>query len=39
MMAVGLVEILKALEGRFGADGHDLARDTLRRVGTESPRR
>ncbi len=33
MMAVGLIELLKALEDRFGADGHDLARDALRRVG------
>lgn len=33
MMAVGLIEMLKAIEEAFGADGHDVARDALRRVG------
>ncbi|MCA1832910.1 MAG: hypothetical protein ABR548_00565 [Actinomycetota bacterium] len=33
MMAVGLIEMLKAVEERFGADGHDAAKEALRRVG------
>jgi hypothetical protein len=33
MMAVGLIEILTAVEERFGADGHDVARKALNRVG------
>jgi hypothetical protein len=33
MMAVGLIEMLKAVEERFGKDGHDTARDALSRVG------
>lgn len=33
MMAVGLIEALKAVEERFGADGHDVVRAALRRVG------
>ena len=33
MMAVGLIEMLKAMEAQFGADGHDAARAALRRVG------
>ena len=33
MMAVGLIEMLKAFEDHFGAEGHDVARAALRRVG------
>lgn len=33
MMAVGLLEMLKAIEGRFGKEGHEVARDALRRMG------
>ncbi|HVL91275.1 MAG TPA: hypothetical protein VM841_13660 [Actinomycetota bacterium] len=33
MMAVGLIEMLKAIEAAFGADGHDVARAALRKVG------
>jgi hypothetical protein len=33
MMAVGLIEMLKAFEQRFGAEGHDVAREALRSVG------
>lgn len=33
MMAVGLIEMLKAIEATFGADGHDVAREALRSVG------
>jgi len=33
MMAVGLIEILKAVEERFDGDGHDVARAALNRVG------
>lgn len=33
MMAVGLIEMLKAFEERFGGDGHDIARAALRSVG------
>jgi hypothetical protein len=33
MMAVALIEVLTALEARFGADGHDVARAACRRVG------
>ena len=33
MMAVGLIEMLSALESSFGAAGHDVARAALRRVG------
>jgi len=33
MMAVGLIEMLKDIEQRFGGDGHDVARAALRRVG------
>ena len=33
MMAVGLIEVLKAVEEQFGADGHDVARAALNRVG------
>jgi hypothetical protein len=33
MMAVALIEMLKAVEARFGAEGHDVAREALRRVG------
>ena len=33
MMAVGLIEMLKAVEERFGADGHDIARASLKNVG------
>lgn len=33
MMAVGLIAMLKAIEERFGADGHDAARAALRDVG------
>jgi hypothetical protein len=33
MMAVGLIEMLKAIEEQFGGDGHDIARAALRRVG------
>lgn len=33
MMAVGLIEMLKDIEERFGGDGHDVARAALRRVG------
>lgn len=33
MMAVGLIEMLKAVEARFGADGHDVAREALRTIG------
>lgn len=33
MMAVGLIEALKAVEERFGGEGHDVVRSALRRVG------
>lgn len=33
MMAVGLIEALKSVEERFGAEGHDVVRSALRRVG------
>ena len=33
MMAVGLIEALKAVEERFGAEGHDVFRQALARVG------
>jgi len=33
MMAVGLIGMLKAVEERFGGDGHDVAREALREVG------
>lgn len=33
MMAVGLIEALKAVEETFGAEGHDLMRAALARVG------
>jgi len=33
MMAVGLIEMLKAVEAQFGGDGHDAARQALNRVG------
>jgi len=33
MMAVGLIEMLTAIEAQFGAGGHDVARAALRRVG------
>ena len=33
MMAVGLIGMLKAIEERFGADGHDVARAALKEVG------
>jgi hypothetical protein len=33
MMATGLIEMLKAVEERFGGEGHDVARDALQRVG------
>jgi hypothetical protein len=33
MMAVGLIEALKAVEERFGAEGHDTFRAALSRVG------
>lgn len=33
MMAVGLIEMLKAVEERFGAEGHDVARAALKRTG------
>ena len=33
MMAVGLIEALKAVEERFGAEGHDVFREALARVG------
>ena len=33
MMAVGLIEALKSVEECFGAEGHDVVRDALRRVG------
>lgn len=33
MMAVGLIEMLKAVEAEFGAAGHDAARAALNRVG------
>lgn len=33
MMAVGLIEMLKSIEERFGADGHDVVRAALRSVG------
>jgi hypothetical protein len=33
MMAVGLIQMLKAIEATFGADGHDVARAALREVG------
>jgi hypothetical protein len=38
MMAVGLIEMLKTFEERFGADGHDAARAALRRVGEKIAR-
>ncbi len=33
MMAVGLIEALKAVEERFGGEGHDVFRSALSRVG------
>ena len=33
MMAVGLIEALKAVEERFGAEGHDVMRQALSRTG------
>ena len=33
MMAVGLIEALKAVEEEFGADGHDVFRAALTRIG------
>ena len=33
MMAVGLIEALKAVEERFGAEGHDVFRSALARTG------
>src|SRR5690349_2705504 len=33
MMAVGIIEMLKAVEAEFGAAGHDAARLALNRVG------
>lgn len=33
MMAVGLIEMLKAVESRFEGEGHDTAREALRTVG------
>ncbi|GAC1412558.1 MAG: hypothetical protein NVSMB57_08020 [Actinomycetota bacterium] len=33
MMAVGLIEMLKAIEAAFGAEGHDIARAALKRIG------
>lgn len=33
MMAVGLIEALKSVEERFGAEGHDVFRKALARVG------
>ncbi len=33
MMAVGLIEMLKAVEERYGGEGHDVMRAALRRVG------
>jgi hypothetical protein len=33
MMAVGLIAMLKAVEERFGSDGHDVARAALKEVG------
>ena len=33
MMAVGLIAMLKAVEERFGGDGHDVARAALKEVG------
>ena len=33
MMAVGLIEALKAVEERFGAEGHDVVREALARTG------
>src|SRR5438105_12174733 len=33
MMAVGLIEALKAVEERFGAEGHDVVRAALSRTG------
>ena len=33
MMAVGLIEALKAVEERFGAEGHDVFRAALSRIG------
>lgn len=33
MMAVGLIEMLKAVEDHFGSEGHDVAREAVRRVG------
>ena len=33
MMAVGLIEALKAVEERFGAEGHDVFREALKRTG------
>lgn len=38
MMAVGMIEMLKALEARFGADGHDVAKEALRGVGEKIAR-
>ena len=33
MMAVGLIEMLKAVEAAFGSEGHDVAREALRTIG------
>lgn len=38
MMAVGMIEMLKALEARFGAEGHDIAKEALRGVGEKIAR-
>jgi len=35
MMAVGLIAMLKAVEERFGEEGHDVAREALRSVGDQ----
>lgn len=35
MMAVGLIAMLSAVEASFGAEGHDVARAALRRVGAQ----
>ncbi len=33
MMAVGLIEMLKAVEAAFGSEGHDVAREALKTIG------
>lgn len=35
MMAVGLIEMLKSVEARFGAEGHEMAKDALYKVGRQ----